>query len=209
MRQRKWFLFIGLLALFVQGCSTTTPHQKAEMGTLSQVQIESASEQHQHRLSELHDWQAEGRIAVKQGNKGGNATFVWRQRGEHFDIKLFGPFGSGAVYITGNNQQVQLKEANGKIHTAQSPEALLQKVAGWQVPLSGLRYWLRGLPIPGDKMKKQRLGEGGTLTHFQQDGWIIDYESYHHDNALPLPWKMQLINRKLKVKILVKSWKAH
>lgn len=197
------------MALWLQGCSTTKPSTQLPLPLPTQSQLEPAWQIQQQRLQELDYWHAEGRLAVKQGKKGGNASFVWTQKGEHFDIKLFGPFGSGAVYITGNDTHVQLKEANGKIHTAKTPEALLQKVAGWQVPITGMRYWLRGMPVPHDKLKKHRLGEEGTLKSLQQDGWQVDYESYHHDNALPMPGKVQLTNRKLKVKVIIKSWKMH
>lgn len=218
MKKTLLLIFIiPFFALLIQGCSTAPskptlpnpPDNIPSSATVIPMEKEAAWHQHQTRLQELDYWHAEGRIAVKQGKKGGNASFVWTQRGDHFDIKLFGPFGSGAVYISGNDHHVQLKEANGKIRTAKTPEELLQAVAGWQVPITGLQYWLRGMPIPGEKLKKHRLGEGGTLIYLQQEGWHIDYESYRHDNALPLPAKMQLANRKLKVKIINKSWKAH
>lgn len=204
----QWVFCLPILALLLTGCQTTPPVEDTTATLPSYGSLESAWQQHQQHVQGLNYWHATGRLGVKQGNKGGNANFVWTQRGDHFEIKLFGPFGSGAVYITGNSQHVTLKEANGKTHTAQSPEQLLQTVAGWQVPLSGLHYWLRGVPIPTDKMKKHKLGQRGVLRQLQQDGWMIQYEDYAMNQALPLPSKMQLNHRDIKVKIMVKSWKV-
>lgn len=200
----------GLLlafALLCTGCSTT-PSPREKLPPLPPASTETTWPQHLQHVQALQYWQADGRLAVKQGNKGGNANFVWTQYKDHYEIKLFGPFGSGAVYITGNQHHVQLKEANGKIHTAKTPEQLLHNVAGWHVPLTGLHYWLRGIPVPQDKTKKHKLTQEGTLKQLQQEGWNIVYEDYHHTHALPLPSKMHLRNRDLRVKLLVKSWKV-
>lgn len=168
-------------------------------------QEKSSWEQHKQQLANVNHWQAKGRLAAVQGKKGGNASFVWEQKGDSYLIKLFGPFGSGAVYITGHPQFVELKEANGKTTRAQSPELLLKKVAGWQIPLTGLRHWLRGIPAPGETAT-ERLNDRGFLSYLDQQGWKINYENYHTDQFPPLPNKLQLQNGNVKIKMVITSW---
>jgi len=40
-------------------------------------------------------WQAEGRLALKSGQGGGNLNFTWAQLGEHYRLALSGPLGVG------------------------------------------------------------------------------------------------------------------
>lgn len=164
-------------------------------------------QQHRQRVEKLNHWQAEGRLAATRGTKGGNASFVWQQQGNNYRIKLFGPFGAGAVYIIGNERQVEVREANGKITSALSAEEILQKIAGWYVPLSGLRFWLRGIPTPHGQVTLEKLNQNGYLSHLLQQGWQIQYQSYAEESAFPLPNKLHLQNGEVTVKMVVKSWK--
>jgi outer membrane lipoprotein LolB len=197
---KQFLLSTLLLCILLSGCAQKP--RKAEL-----PQVGSTSQQLQQKPSTLTQWQAEGRMAASHGQKGGNASFVWQQRGDTYSIKLFGPFGSGAIYITGNGKFVELKESNGKKTTAQSPEMLLQKVVGWQVPITGLTYWLRGLPTPLVPPAKQSQDNQGRLRYLTQQGWNIEYENYQADTLVPLPSKMQLQNGNTKIKIIITSWK--
>ncbi len=163
-------------------------------------------QQHQKQLSSLNHWQAEGRLAASNGSKGGNASFVWLQKGESYQVKLFGPFGSGSVHITGHPQFVELREANGKTTRAQSPEQLLKKVSGMQIPVTGLRYWLLGLPSPQTQSSAQHLNDNGYLKHLAQQGWNVIYENYQTQNSPALPSKLRLQNGNVKLKMIVTNW---
>lgn len=154
----------------------------------------------------LSHWKAEGRIAAAKRKKGGNASFVWQQADEGYHIKLFGPFGSGAMFIIGNDKQVEVRQANGKISTAATPEKLLQKLAGLYVPITGLQHWMIGQPSPLTKPAVQKFDEQGRLLFLQQEGWQIHYEGYH-SMTRGLPSKIHLKNKELDVKVIIKSWK--
>jgi outer membrane lipoprotein LolB len=208
----------AILALSLVGCSSQAPKKPADVpnktATSSPKAINAANNQreslwkeHQTKISQFTHWQAKGRIAASKASKGGNAQFVWQQNGGRYQLKLFGPWGAGTVHITGDNHTVELKESNGKITRAQSPELLLQKVAGWQVPIAGLVYWLRGIPTPQNQPGVQRLTNNGYLSFLQQQGWRIEYENYQTANAMPLPSKLKLQNGETKLKMIITDWK--
>jgi outer membrane lipoprotein LolB len=199
-------MLITLCVLLLVGCSQTPKKPAAPLTHAQKPQQEQIGKNHQQQLASLNHWQAEGRLAAAQGQKGGNASFVWTQKGDNYQIKLFGPFGSGAIHILGNSKYVELKEANGKITKAQSPEMLLKKIAGWQVPLSGLRYWMRGIPAPIGQSHAQTYNDKGMLMRFVQQGWTVDYEGYQDSASLPLPNKLRLQNGNVRVKMIVTSW---
>jgi len=212
---RKTTLRILIIAaiLALAGCSQApkkTPADTTTTATASTAKdqpkkLEQNSKQRQEQLASLNHWQAKGRLAAAHGQKGGNASFVWEQKGDSYQIKLFGPFGSGAVYIIGHPQYVELKEANGKTTRAQNPEQLLKKLAGWQIPLTGLRHWMRGIPAPG-AIASQKLDTRGYLSHLNQQGWNIQYENYFADKSPALPGKLQLQNGNVKLKMIITSW---
>src|SRR3546814_14480614 len=65
----------------------------------------------------------------------------------HFEIRIAGPFGAGAVAISGTPDHVEIRTKDGIEHT-DDPQAWLFQRAGWSFPIAGLRWWVLGLPAP-------------------------------------------------------------
>ena len=42
-----------------------------------------------------------------------------------------------------------LQTSDGKRYNAASPEQLLAEQWGFHLPVSNMKYWVRGLPVPG------------------------------------------------------------
>jgi len=204
-RVRRSFIIIVLL-LALTGCAVTPPKQTLLKAKASPAGSQSQWDAHQQQVSRLSTWQAKGRLALARGNKGQNASFLWEQHGEFYQIKLWGPFGAGAIYIIGGPHQVQAKTSDGKILRAATPEALMQQAAGWQLPISGLRYWLTGLPSPTTKIQNYVLTPQGQLSRLSQNGWRIQYEDYQPYKNTLLAHKLLLKNGDLSVKLIITSW---
>lgn len=188
--------FLGLF-LFLVGCSSSFKHtlptaQPAAPAVTAQETVPSSADR----------WSAKGRLAVMHGKKGGNASFIWQQLQDRYQLRMHGPFGAGSVLITGTPHEVFAQEANGKKHQAGSPEQLMQRLVGWHLPLSGLRYWIRGMPIPGVAVSAKRSNREGFLTHLVQSGWTIHYSEYKD----ALPKKIELHHPKLKIKLIITAW---
>ena len=198
----KFVTFLFLLCL--AGCATTSRHPLTP--ALPTGDLGHRWEEHQKQVAKLTNWKAQGRLAVTQGNKGGNASFVWEQQGDFYQIKLWGPFGAGAVYLMGGPARVQARKTDGKTVYAKNPEDLIHKLTGWKVPVTGLRYWLVGLPASQSSPKGHTWDNEGLLLSLQQDGWQIDYEAYGIYRMASLPNKLHLKRGDIKVKFLVNSW---
>lgn len=192
---------VALLVLMLVGCAPSPKKPVPPMGEKPSWQ------QHQKEIQAIDQWKAKGRLAVTQGKKGGNASFIWQQAGDRFHIKLHGPFGAGSVMISGNPHQVHAQEANGKHHQARTPEELMEKLVGWYVPVSGLEYWIRGIPVPDMKASHFVYNDQGYLKQFNQNGWTIRYDEYVFE-PLCLPKRILLHNQKLKVKLIITSWSS-
>ncbi len=56
------------------------------------------------------------------------------------------------------------------------PDALVEQLLGWRLPVSGLTDWIEGRPAAGRPARTE--GEPGRLSLIEQDGWLIRIEEY-------------------------------
>lgn len=136
-----------------------------------------------------------GKVAFKHGNKGGNASLDWQQEGESYIVYMYGPLGSESITLYGRPHHLKLLHSDGRQASANTPEALLYRELGYEIPVSGLQYWLRGIPAPGTFRKA--VDAQGRLQRLEQNGWVIDYlayMTYHSRSGKPisLPKKIEL-----------------
>lgn len=208
-----------VLLCFLASCQSPPPKPSQPPQPTSSAETQEASlkrvytpeelwEIHHTQIKKLHRWKMEGRIAATRGQEGGNASFVWNQAGDHYQIRFFGPFGAGSIYVSGSPKSVSMVDGDGKKHQAQTPEELMQKVAGWQLPITGIRYWILGVPNPKENVWGQLLNQKGHLSQLTQSNWTVAYDRYHGNQFPPIPAKIQMRSNENKVKIIVKNWSA-
>ena len=193
LASRIWAPLCLLLLALLSGCQST-PHK-----------IPGAAEQLQH-LYEVADWEVEGKIAITLGNDRENASFKWSQERENYVIHLFGPFGQGGTWLRRTDRGVILENAKTGIKHARSAEALMQEVLGWQVPVSNLQYWLRGLPAPKPTPSQLEPDTSGHLLRLQQQGWRVDYSAYQDFHGWWLPTKINAERDDLRIRLVIKQW---
>jgi outer membrane lipoprotein LolB len=179
----------GLLAvLSLAGC-TTTP-------VLESSQSAAA----------LDAWQLMGRVSLTRGEEGWHASLNWQQQGDHFYLKISGPLGQGGFQLNGDDRGVVLVDADGKTFAAKDADVLLAQVTDWQLPVMGLRYWIRGLPAPGAGEAQTSKDDSGRLNRLVQSGWTINYNRYQIVDDISLPDKLQLLRDDIAVRIVVDKW---
>lgn len=165
-----------------------------------------AWERHHAELKNLSTWRAKGRLAASNTKEGGSAAFDWQQDHLNYQIKFVGAFGAGSALLTGTPHLVTLQDSQGKFRQAQSPEVLMNYLAGWHIPLTGLQYWVKGMPMPNQPTRVLQVDEQGRLIHLSQLGWDIEYSTYSPGQSISLPGKINLVNNQLKVKLVMKQW---
>jgi outer membrane lipoprotein LolB len=147
-----------------------------------------------------------GRVAIKQGEKRENAGLRWVHHAAEDEILLLAPLGQTVARIHRVDGEATL-EASGKHYTAQDMESLMQQVLGWQLPLSGMQYWVTALPAPGGESLIERnvSGQVGVL---RQNGWEISYTRYATENKDALPLRLSLKREDMEVLLLIDEWEA-
>lgn len=187
-----WFIF----ALFLTSCSTApiTPDRTA------------AWERRQTELRALDSWQVNSSIAVK-GDKGAwSARVFWQQQPTTYQLRFNVAGGQGVVLLDGTPTQVQMRTADRQQFVAPTPDILMKDVLKVDVPVSFLRYWIRGIPSPKERVADYQLNENNQLSYLRQVGWKVEFTDYSNVQGYSLPQRLILENDEFKVKILISQW---
>ncbi len=185
-----------LLALLAAACSPTPP--RPDIDPQQQWQLR------QQQLGQLNRWELSGRLAVLNEDEAWHMNLMWQQRDEHYSLNIIAPLGQGSMRLHGDAVQVMLQTDEGETLNASSPEELLLQHLGWKVPVSALRYWVLGLPAPGEYVPT--LDEFGRLSKLQQAGWEIAFLDYQPRPGGELPRKVFINNHQVRVKLVIGDW---
>ena len=177
------------------GCSST--REIVQSPSWSDVQI---------RAQQLNSWQLSGRVNVTYDNESHTPRIRWSQMGEDFNIRLWGTFNIGNTLLAGNTEGVTLTQ-DGQTTAAETPEKLLLEFLGYEVPVSFMHYWVRGIPSPTSQAQL-RYSEDGRLAQIIQNEWIIDYIDFRQYQNLFLPRRIEANHerRKIKIRLIGLRW---
>ncbi|MEQ8407295.1 MAG: lipoprotein insertase outer membrane protein LolB [Gammaproteobacteria bacterium] len=143
-----------------------------------------------NQLEALEDWQLRGRVNVQYDNESYTPRIIWQQQQEYYRIRLWGTFNAGNTLINGQPGNV-IMESDGETFTASSPESLILQQLGYELPVSYLEYWVRGLPAPGSRAQTTFNTEN-HLTQLQQDGWTVIYTDPRQYGSVSLPRRVEV-----------------
>ncbi len=105
--------------------------------------------------------------------------FLWLDTRQRLDLDLRNPLGSTLARVSVTQDSATLVHADGSRVTAENPDALVAEVLGSEIPVSGLRYWLKGIVAPSGAEQAQRDAQG-NLGSFIQAGWKVTLSDYDH-----------------------------
>lgn len=145
-----------------------------------------------------------GRVAIKHNDERSSAGLRWTHRGIEDEILLLAPLGQTVARIFANSEGVLL-EAAGKKYFEQDAESLTERVLGWHLPLSGMRYWVMALPAAGSTAELERA-ENGQVNVLRQDGWVIYYTRYASEVADSLPLRLKLQRDGMELSLFIDEW---
>jgi len=155
------------------------------------------------------DWSVKARLAISDGQEGGQLAMTWRSTNQANDIRmrggLMGPrwrlyYESGSAQLSGP----QIGQTQGV-----APEPLIWEATGWPIPVETLRYWLRGLESPSDQ--QVRRDANGRLRSLASDGWQVELESYAPipigpNRSVFLPMRFELSQPPYRIRVVLEDW---
>ncbi|MGQ3888409.1 lipoprotein insertase outer membrane protein LolB [Legionella sp. CNM-1927-20] len=150
-------------------------------------------------------WNLSGALAVRSARKSATASINWYQRGPgSYQIRLFGPLGSGTIMIAKRGGVIVLQDGPKKATSSNAEQLLLQQT-GIRLPVNNLYYWVRGLPAPGAVQSAKR-DAGNRLMLLRQGGYTIQYLGYRSVGKAVLPSHIRLQGNGVFIKLVINRW---
>lgn len=191
-------LLAGLLML--AACTTVAPPPE----DLADPAV--AWQGRQRVLADLDHFHLRGRLSIVRDVESWFINVEWEQRGTAWVVVLSGPFGAGLRLSGDGEGPVVLENSEGRFE-AESAEWLLYQHTGVVMPLSGLRYWMLGLPDPRLVVAAKELDGRGRLKTLHQADWRIRLRRYIRVKGLELPDKVFADQDDLRVRLIVDEWR--
>lgn len=126
-------------------------------------------------------FQRAGRFALSVEKRDGardavQGGFVWNQQQQQIQLDLNNPMGTVLARLVADDQGARLIYPNGEVEYAQSPDALVAQLLGYELPVSGMKDWLRGQtgpsPVEGLQLEQDQI------VYFHQDNWRVRLQRY-------------------------------
>jgi len=202
--ERRSYKLLLLVVVVLLGACTSKPIRKE---TLPDWQSKQSA------LAEIDNWKMHARIGLRGMARSGSASLIWVETPEQRNLRLLGPLGGGLVLLQQDATGVSIQDSKGGIWHGQDAGELIYRVTGWQIPVSGLRWWLLGLTEPGSKAKST-VDTEHRLIRVQQAGWKVSLDKYTQfgDHELPASIVMETVagredERYIRIKVIIKDWK--
>lgn len=148
-----------------------------------------------------------GRLSVHNLQQKFSATINWRHYKNEDQIHLYAPLGQTIARIEQDMTGVYLITAESTRYRAENVEQLTQQILGWELPLSGLHFWIRGMYFPLT-IAELDLDRSGRVVAIRQDGWEIRYSKFFppKPGMQELPKLLELNRHNLKIKLIIDRW---
>lgn len=162
-------------------------------------------EQRRQVLEGITSWEFTGSINVRDSNDSQSSRIRWRQNNEAYTINLWGTFNVGATQIDGRPGEVTISQQGQDAVNTESPEELLYQELGYELPVTELNYWIKGIPAPGLRADMQ-FGDNDQLMQFFQAGWQINYMAYTNFGTETLPTRIRIKKTPLRLDLIRLNW---
>lgn len=160
------------------------------------------------QLQRLTAFALDGRFGFSRGKQAFAASLSWDQAPERYTLNLSGPLGEDLAQLQGDVHRHRIALAGRGTLEGEQVEDLLDQAIGYPLPLSKLRYWVRGLPDPDAKDVRTLDGQG-RLSRIKDDGWTVDFLRYTRVGDTELPSRIKLENRWFTLKFAILEWQIH
>lgn len=194
------FALLSIFVGFVSGCASIP----APEHTNDAQSLERWSKR-EPLLRAIDQWTLSGRFSAKSGNEAWNGVLTWQQQQDDFAIRISGPLNQGSAELTGNKTRARLTVSSKETWEDQDAETILREHAGFSLPVKELRYWILGVPAPGE-MSRLELGADGTATQFRQNGWIVKFKNYVIVEQVQLPSKLFIEQKEFEFRLVLDQW---
>ncbi len=189
------FFFCILFLSTLVGCATTPSVSYVD------AQRSRSWQQFSNQNSQIDTFKLSGRVSVISQGESHQVTVNWKYNPSEYSLKLTGPFHAGGAIIHKSSEGLTLSMNDETPYRAISPETLMEQALGWSAPVSALRYWILGIPMP-DAPFEASVDELGQPHLMRQHGWSIIYDRFQSG----LPTRLAMESENARLKIIIQKW---
>jgi outer membrane lipoprotein LolB len=156
-------------------------------------------------LEKLDRYGLNGRVAVAANGQGFSASLRYEQLPSGANLALDGPLGIGGLRVVLDGERIGIATSRGEKLDGDAARAELERRLGFALPLAELRWWLLGLPAPGEVALNQD-GGSGEIRGFTQGGWQVSINTRAPGLGFALPQRLTAEREGARLKLLVERW---
>ncbi len=192
--------------LVLAGCQTL-PRAVPPVGDGSAPEVAFA--ERQALFANIDAWTLRGRSALSNDGRGWNGTVSWEQRGTTMDLRFLAPLGAGTLLIQGDADSVRVQASDGTDFLTTDPDIELAHFLGVEVPVTAMRWWVLGVPVPDVKTHALELDEAGRMVRMVQSGWSVSYPRYSERGGQIVPGIVVAERDGTRVRLIIDRWEHH
>ncbi len=195
-----WHLRSAITILIAATLAACAPVRVKESAQTNSVQTAREA-----KLASNAHWAITAHIGVSDGKDGGSGELVWKQDGDKYDFTVHAPVTGKTWKLSGDATHASLEGVDPQPDLDDNPERLLKQRLGWDVPLSKLGAWARGLRATGSQAQMQ-FDAQNLLAVIEQDGWKVEYRDWYTDRDPALPRKLFASRGSAHVRMSIENW---
>jgi outer membrane lipoprotein LolB len=155
-------------------------------------------------LEKLDRYALNGKVAVAANGQGFTASLRYAQQPRRADLALDGPLGIGGMRIALEEHSLGVTNSRGEALDGEAARAEIERKLGFELPLDELRWWLLGLPAPGQS--DAEAADSGEIRGFVQNGWHVAINTRAPALGFSLPQRLTAERGGARLKLFIERW---
>ena len=148
-----------------------------------------------------------GRMLVSFEGRAFTSALRWQHAPGRDEIWLMSPVGQALAHIVDDGNGALLTAADQRQYRAASIESLTRRALGWELPVTNLKYWVRGDVSPGSTAEAVVRGDDQRIARLEQDGWRVDLSYYPAQQYRGLPRRLELVGGAHEIRLIIDTWR--
>ncbi|WP_338049492.1 lipoprotein insertase outer membrane protein LolB [Parashewanella hymeniacidonis] len=188
--------FVLAFTVMLLGACTSLPQT-----TLLPTQVSS--------VQQAKAWELKGKLLVKTPQDKFSTHLFWLHEPNRDQLTLTTMLGTTVLSLDARPDSVTLT-ADGKTHTGNDAQRLLQRLTGWSIPVNQFPYWITG------QIHQQQLitnldsygNPRSVLISLDGTHWSLTYKSWQQQSGANVPRLLQVKQPELDLKVQINKWQA-
>lgn len=207
-KQRISSYVVKVTALFflmlIASCSTKPEFNNQSLPTNYSLENRTSY------LTNINNWQINGKIAFIEGKERKSATLFWQNnpKNQTEQLNLTTYLGLKVLEVNLSDDTYTIN-VDKNIYQDTDIDHILQSLTGYHLPSKALKSWIKAIPFAkSDKVKYHKETHlPVSITSFYGDtSWNIIYNEYSLVNNIPLPKRLTVKQNNLTIKIIINQW---